>query len=251
MLDANVWRRIVDADAGDLLLRTATRANARVLAAPTVAYEAIRTPDVEVKAALASELTRPRWSRLMPEAYSESMELLPELRRLRPQFIRLKANMSNFAQVRASWTNKRHGFWERIRKDPDRELRALDEGGQKRLLDAGRKQARLRREEAKAMPKWEHVPLDQLKWIPDGAFPGWTGKPIEGWRVEAFATFDFALPKQGSAYRDWLEPFCDIDGLMIDRASWVHFWFEDVEVSALPRFWVRWAIEHLQRFRKV
>lgn len=251
VLDANVWRRIVDEKSGGQLIQAATRANTTILAAPTVVYEALRTPQDELRRAILNELTARRWLRLMPEAYSESMELLGEIRRLRPDTLRAKPNMAAFAQLKASWTNQKRGFWERVRSDPTAELQALDFSGQKRLLDAGRAQARLRRKEMKAAPKWEHVPLDQIKWIPEGEHTGWNGQPVEGWRVEAFATFNFALPRRGSAYRDWLEPFCELERLMGDQIAWTRFWFEEVSVEALPRFWVRWAIEYLQRFRKV
>jgi hypothetical protein len=251
VLDANVWRRIVDARAGDQLIRAAVRANAEILAAPTIAYEALRTPQNDVREKLLSEITKPRWVRLMPEVFSESRELLGEIHRLRPVAIKPKADVAAFSQLRASWTNPKRGFWARVKDAPSEELRLLDVAGQKRLLEAGREQARARREEMKSAPEWEHVPLDQLGWIPAGDFKGWSGKLVEPWRVDAFATFDRALPDPTSAYRDWLEPFCDINRLLEDRTAWTNFWFEEVAVERLPRMWVRWAVEYLQRFRKV
>jgi len=39
--------------------------------------------------------------------------------------------------------------------------------------------------------------------------------------------------------------------LILENASWLQFWFYEVELKTMPRFWLRWAIQFLQRFRRV
>jgi hypothetical protein len=38
---------------------------------------------------------------------------------------------------------------------------------------------------------------------------------------------------------------------MADPASWLQFWFYEVDAKAMPRFWLRSAFEYLQGFRKI
>jgi hypothetical protein len=33
--------------------------------------------------------------------------------------------------------------------------------------------------------------------------------------------------------------------------SWLRFWFYETDVRALPRFWLRWAFEYIQRYKTV
>ena len=79
LLDANVWRRGSDAGAGGRLANLATEKGLRIVVAPSVIYEALRCSDAQLRRRLVGLLVRQEWKRLMPEAYSESMELRGEI----------------------------------------------------------------------------------------------------------------------------------------------------------------------------
>ena len=50
VLDTNVWRDLADADAGEMLRRTARSARVVVQIPPAVVYEALRTPNADTRA---------------------------------------------------------------------------------------------------------------------------------------------------------------------------------------------------------
>lgn len=88
LLDRNVWSYLADADAGPDLLRAALRSNSVIVVAPAVVFETLAVTNKEIRERHMSLLTMPNWQRLLPEAYSECMELLREIRRLRPEWLR-------------------------------------------------------------------------------------------------------------------------------------------------------------------
>src|SRR5436309_617381 len=99
LLDSNIWRYLVDADAIARLQAITRRTNIRILVAPAVLYEALRLRDEELRRRLVTAMTLPAWRRLMPEAYSESNEFKDEVRRLRPQWLRQKADLAWYRRL--------------------------------------------------------------------------------------------------------------------------------------------------------
>jgi len=214
----------------------------------------------------------------MPEAYSECQEILAEIRRLRREWLRAEPIIPQFKQHRYDWTRKKGGRWDRARDEADAERRRLHELGDDELLQRARCIARA----ARAMilerrrPGWsEKIPPGKIK-IPYDEFlrrylqagedgqtieqieaavkdlEGWRGDEIEAWRVMAWYDTTAALKTYDHPYRDWLEAYVDFDfPPRIVKSSWTQFWFYEVAESAMPRFWLRWAFEYLQMFRKV
>jgi hypothetical protein len=52
-------------------------------------------------------------------------------------------------------------------------------------------------------------------------------------------------------YVEWLSADLNLEVLTLDKASWLKFWFYEIERARMPRFWLRWAFEHCQSFYKV
>jgi hypothetical protein len=86
LLDTNIWRYVVDSGSQGTLLRLASNGSYDVQIAPGVLYETLRLKDVALRATLVRLMTNFRFHRLLPEAYSESMEILREIERLRPDW---------------------------------------------------------------------------------------------------------------------------------------------------------------------
>jgi hypothetical protein len=80
---------------------------------------------------------------------------------------------------------------------------------------------------------------------------GWSGEPVEAWRVDGWSSVTNALETAGHPYVEWLKSDVDFNTVESQPASWLRFWLHDVQAQAMPRFWLRWAFELLQRFRKV
>src|SRR4051794_3192480 len=84
LLDTNLWRYVVERRQLQVLRAAAKEHRARVLVAPAVVYEMLRTTDPALRKELVRAATLLGWTRLMPEAYSESMDVLAVLRKRRP-----------------------------------------------------------------------------------------------------------------------------------------------------------------------
>ena len=88
LLDRNAWSYVADAGAGPELLRTAIRGRIEIQVAPTVVFETLAIGNQELRNRHILLLTHPAWRHLMPDAYSECMELLGEIKRHRPEWLR-------------------------------------------------------------------------------------------------------------------------------------------------------------------
>jgi predicted nucleic acid-binding protein len=84
LLDTNIWRYVVNIGSQGALLRIARDGLYDVQIAPAVLHETLRLKNASLRATLVRLMTNSRFHRLMPEAYSESMEILREIERIRP-----------------------------------------------------------------------------------------------------------------------------------------------------------------------
>jgi hypothetical protein len=186
----------------------------------------------------------------MPEAYSESQELLKEITRLRPQWLKTKGNRGAVQRLRHDWGRTKAGFWARVRNNPDREANFIAELGNFDLAVA-REQAYTQRQ-LFIDSNWNFsTPLTdvvgKLLYRP----PGYDGDNIQAWRVNGWSSTTNALGNAKHPYVEWLSADVNFEMLIRDQASWLRFWLYEIECSQMPRFWVRWAFEHLQLFQKV
>jgi hypothetical protein len=250
ILDSNVWRYIVDAGSQGELLRVAKNSPYSIQIAPAVIYEALRLRDIPLRDRIVALMTNRRFVRLMPEAYSESMEVLGEIRRLKPGWLRKFPDNEFFMRSRNDWTRKMGGFWVRCAESPDLESQRLQtmEGP---LLSQAHEQFRGARKETMES-SWKHnPPMDKTLAGFSHPIPGWSGEMVEAWRWESLAGLTYGLSQRGSPYRDWIAPFVEVDDGLLHRPDWVEFWLHLVSERALPRQWIRWGHYFAQRFRKV
>jgi hypothetical protein len=85
LLDTNIWNYLADYGSVLDLKRSARVGAKKIIVAPSTVYEALRVNNSEIRARRAKFITDTAWTRLMPEAYSESQELLREIKRIRPE----------------------------------------------------------------------------------------------------------------------------------------------------------------------
>lgn len=125
LLDSNVWRYFIDAEAVPALLAATRRSGHIVVMSPAVLYEAAKTRNVLVRDRLLSAMTLPLWKRLMPEAYGEAAEIPSEVRRTLPEWLKREPDLAWFKRVRYDWTRAKGGNWDRVRAYP-RALESLE-----------------------------------------------------------------------------------------------------------------------------
>ena len=100
LFDTNIWNYLADYASVPVLKRAAKVGSTKVIVAPSTLYEALRINAADTRARRAKFITDPAWTRLMQEAYSESQELLKEIRRLRPQWLKAKGNRAEVQRLR-------------------------------------------------------------------------------------------------------------------------------------------------------
>ena len=249
LLDSNVWRYFVDAKAIGALSSAVRRSRHSIAIAPAVLYEALRTGNPVIRAALVDAMTLPHWQRLMPEAFSESEEIRAEIRRLHPDWLRPQPDHTLYKALRYDWMRSRGGFWDRARKEADAERKRIDDG---ELLERARAQAVDAREESETLPKrWANTPLRQLQVIPVNATPGWDGSPVDFWRIDALRCFKTMLFMERNPYAEWLSDEVDLNFVFFDVAASNAFWLREIETKNMRRHWLRSAFEYQQRFQRV
>lgn len=250
LLDSNIWRYLVDADAIELLREAAHRAKrTSVVIAPAVLYEAARTEETTIRGKLLRAMTQRWWKRLMPEAFSEAKELKGEIRRLKPEWLRHRPALNRYKRLRQDWCRAQGGIWDRIEQE-SRLLRAHEKTSE--MLLRAQTQARAFREEAKEMPaKWLSVPLQSIQGTLPEPCEGWEGTPFEPWRMDAYSVLLTALDTSAHATYDWMESEVDLTALRASSSTLLHFWLYEVQTGNMPRHWIRWAFEFLQRQRRV
>jgi hypothetical protein len=251
LLDTNVWRYAVDEKLAGRLVAFARRRKVHIQIAPAVIYETLRQKkDVNKRDQIVSIMTNTHFTRLMPEVYSESMEILSEIRRVSPEFLRKNPDLNKFERLKNDWTHKVSGFWSRCKSDVPSEahfVSALHDD----LFEEAREQTSLARHEMNAYGIKERPPLRGLMAQPKQRIEGWNGNPVEVWRLESLKSVTYHLGLGEGAYHDWLSPFIIIDREILSSRKWGAFWLHISDRKKLPRQWLRWAHSFSQRFRKV
>jgi len=250
LLDSNVWRYVIDNSASGRLLNLTRQNRFELMVAPAVVYEALRLNDEILRSKLIRLMTNRAFSRLMPEAYSEAMELLREIKRLRPQWLRKEPDLSFFFRLEADWRKVSGGFWVRCRRSPEHIANQTNELEAETMFNA-RKQAENARKEIIEADWKSNPPLDKMSAMFKSPRKGWRGDAFEAWRMDGYAAWTYSLKRKEGAYWDWIEPFIELNYGLLDSPDWLAFWIYDVEESFVPREWLRWAFSFTQRFRKV
>jgi hypothetical protein len=251
LIDTNVWRYVIDAQSGGALLRAARTGAHDVQIAPAVVYETLRLRDARLRGALIRLMTNTGFKRLMTEAYSESMEVLREIERARPHWLRTSPDLVFFKKAQNDWRKTTGGFWVDCARAPQDEAARLAMMGDDEIGERGRAQSEQARREMRDIGWKKNPPMDKTVVGFQEPRPGWRGDPFEAWRMDSYIGLTYALQRTGNAYRDWIAPFVDLDSGLLYSADWLQFWVYDAQTAALPRQWMRWAHAFAQRFRKV
>lgn len=250
LIDSNIWRYVVDSNEQGSFLDLARSPGVHIQVAPAVVYEALRLQDIPLRNRIIGLMSNRRMVRLMPEAYSESMEILGEIREKRPEWIRRAPDLVFFERLRKDWAKRTGGFWVRVAEEPDREAHRLSRM-EVEMVEGSRRQVKEARKEMIAVGWKRNPPMDKTVGEFHEPTPGWSGEPVDAWKFDSFYGLTSGLSQTANAYRDWIAPFVELDTGLLSSPSWTKFWLHDVEVGKVPRQWMRWAHSFAQRFRTV
>lgn len=250
-LDTNVWRYIVDQDAGLDLARISRRNRVEVLVSPAVVSETLGLLDINTRDKVLALVAKAIWSRLMPDAYSECEELKSEIRRLRPEWVLTNPNLAEVRRLRYDWVRRSGGFWDRARTGFRRA--ATDESVRtKHEHELAREESyRMREHIALGSQAGASSHLQLVATVPDSATAGWDGNPVAYWRIPSLHVLRSELLIYTSPYREWLDSEIDVGAMLADSASLNRLWLYELDASAVPRQWIRGAFEFLQGWHKV
>ncbi len=56
---------------------------------------------------------------------------------------------------------------------------------------------------------------------------------------------------EDTTFADWVGAYVDLAAVRSDPIDFTRFWFEEVALAAVPRQWIRWAVDTVQTDRKV
>ena len=117
ILDTNVWAYLADADEGDALADLEDRLGFRNVVPPSILLETLRTSNKEVRERIVQVMTARGNVRIHPSTEAREMadELVAELRRLRPEWVRTFPETSQIKRLNKYWTKK---LWQEARANP-------------------------------------------------------------------------------------------------------------------------------------
>lgn len=250
-LDTNAWSYIADHDAGEDLARASRASATKIAVSPGVVDEVRRLPLADVRKRVLTLLAEHQWTRLLPEAFSECNELKAEIRRLRPAWVIPAPKLSEINRLRYDWVRKKGGFWDRAggcvrERETDESVRADRE-----LRLAREESYQIRRRFSAVKKPGGETHLQYVAGMPSNGTPGWTGKPVEYWRVPSLHFFSSELLVYTSPAREWLDSEIDMGAMFVDAASMNRLWLHEMSPVAVPRQWLRGAFEFLQAWHKI
>jgi hypothetical protein len=95
---------------------------------------------------------------------------------------------------------------------------------------------------------------------PGGYLAGWSGEPVEFWRLLLRDLYwhqlsvivgRAALSGEDTTTADWVGAYVNLSKLRAEREDFTRFWIEDVDRANVPRNWLRCAVRVAQAYRKI
>ena len=251
LLDTNIWRYLVDSGLGDKLFQVSRQSNLRIAIAPAIVIETLRMSDVRIKRKIIELQTRGCWDRLMPDAFLECEDVKREMIRFHPDWELKSKNVNLYRKLRYDWVRGKGGFWEKVRKDPEKIAEHYKRQDSSALNEVRRQLREVRKSVSeKDEPMINTTSLKDWKGSWRDAIGG-EKVVVDAWRAYA-ATIWSNMLSQESVFRQLLGCEINIDFLLSYGASdFVRFWQSEAIAENVPREWVRAVIYGMQSERKV
>lgn len=259
LLDTNVWSRLVDGGAEEDFYRYAKKSRLEVLVAPATLMELLASPNPESRRKRVRYVCRSRWTRLPTEAESEASEIVSEISRLRPEWLRSRPDFPRLAHLHEMWRNVK---WQEARTGEPYLIKEAVSGMEfvrRMMIRAQREQKKLR-EGSGYLQYPEDIGRrlsEPVLVAPNSNFEktmisfGWQrGTSCELWRVQLAVVLEHALfgagAHPGEPLSDWIGAYVDLRQLRTNRPNFGSMFLYEVEAAAMKRNWLRWAVDYTQ-----
>lgn len=256
LLDTNLWSYLGDQDAGAELAQFLRSGAYQLVLAPCVLLEVLTTPRVEVRNRIIKTMTKAPGERLRTEVDLEADEIIREVRRLHPEWLRQVPDRAKVTALRIFWTRT---LWRRSldRADIAAHHLGITTGPQiKTMIDVQRSN------QSDAHLRHSSPPIGYLGQLARPSkqvtevLHGWD-QPAEVWRLNTALRYQRSLRQLPAALQprteaDWVGAFIDLKRMFADRIAAVRFFLEEIELHWMPRNWLHnYAVEAAQLFTKV
>ena len=248
LLDTNIWRYIIDHEKENSLVHLASSQNLLIQISPATVNETLRLGDIRLMKKIVRLQTKPCFTRLLPEVVLNSRDIINEIQRLHPEWIRKEPDNLVLRKWLNFWNFK---WWERVRKSPSAEAKHLRQV-EKGLVSRLRNQAVQKRNSVKnSSLRHNNLPMDKWQVLVPRPLPGWERNlSVEAWRLEVLTSLTNSILSFQNGMYPLLEAIVDLsDGLLTSR-KWDFFWLYEVERSNLAGVWLEWSHEFSSAFRK-
>ncbi|NEC53097.1 hypothetical protein G3I18_31780 [Actinospica acidiphila] len=261
MLDNNIWSYLGDQRAGHRFKTVAHSLGHHVVTAPSILLEVLQHPHSVMRAAIIEAITTATDERLRSEADRESAEVISEVRRLHPEWMRAVPDTGREATWRTYWTKR---FWREAAEHHDR-LRDAESARRtartvRLLVDNQRLQRERWREAGFDLRDLSRITLAPSEETTVEQQAGWPlGERIAAWRPYSQEVYWHAfarsrrsvLTQEETTYADWVGARVDLRAMCASREAFNQFWLYEVEPAYMPRTWLRWAADTVQMDMKV
>jgi hypothetical protein len=258
LIDTNVWSYLAEEADPDRVAALLERTGHEAVLNSLMLTEALRTADVAKRTDIVNMMASRHWRKLPADA--EAMELVEEVRRLRPEWLRSRPKTDRLFSFRAYWTKV---YWREARTEPEKVLARLAKATAED--DA---EAEIARVQAANKAAWPFVEGDlesaalAASTADDHPDPdprsrlGWTeNTPVLLWRVNARDVMWATLGREAlgrligytdRTQEDSLGAYVDLRAMRKDRESFNRFFLFDIEGWNVARWWWHGTVEVLQ-----
>ncbi|MFD5126183.1 hypothetical protein [Streptomyces sp. NPDC058385] len=261
MLDNNIWSYLGDEQAGDRFKALIRSLGHRVVTAPGVLLEVLQHPRPDKREAIVRAILAGTDERLRSEADLEGSEVVAEVRRLHPEWIRPVPDTGREATWRTYWTKT---FWRQAVESHElfREIAPAQHAARtaQLLVDVQKQQQEDWREgkfdvsdlsRITAFPTDETAPGPRLGWEAGDKIAAWRPRTQEVYWYSFAVGRRSVLTNEDTTGADWVGARVDLRAMCTSREKFNRFWLYEVEAEKMPRNWLRWAAETVQADMKV
>ncbi|MBM0232484.1 hypothetical protein AB0B39_27635 [Micromonospora sp. NPDC049114] len=260
LLDTNIWSSLGDEGTSRPFRDFMQSRGLEVLVTPSTLVEVMDLPVPAPRQRIIEALITGSRRRLPTEAMSESAEVVAEIRRARPAWLRAMPDTATVASLNTFWTRT---IWRQARETSER-LHLWQQAQPPIAPHIVRQQRRQRHDVLET--RFSFRPLTAIKArlapeTPDHYRAGWIeGDEVDAWRAELRDLYWHQLvvvpgravvTRQDTTFADWVGAYVDLRRLGSSRADFTRFWLYDASAEAVPRNWIRWAVRHIQTTQKI
>ncbi|WP_055566891.1 hypothetical protein [Streptomyces atriruber] len=261
MLDNNIWSYLGDEQAGARFKALIHSLGHRVVTAPGVLLEVLQHPRPDKREEIVRAIMAGTDERLRSEADLEAAEVIAEVRRLHPEWIRRVPDTGREATWRTYWTKT---FWRQAVESHDRfrEIAPARRAARATqfMVDVQKEQQKVWREgkfdlsdlsRITTFPSEETPEESQLGWEPGDKIASWRWLTQEVYWHYFTVGRRSALTHEDTTGADWVGARVDLRAMCASRERFNRFWLYEVEAENMPRSWLRWAADTVQTDMKI